>query len=84
MKGVYMLLLTRKEGQSIIIGDDIVLTIIYIDKRKVKIGISAPKGIQVNREEVFLYLKKNKDYKPTNKQVPNQNNDLINYFQKNS
>ena len=79
-----MLLLTRKEGQSIIIGDDIVLTIIYIDKRKVKIGISAPKGIQVNREEVFLYLKKNKYYKPTNKPVPNQKNELNHSFQKHS
>ena len=48
-----MLVLTRKLGESIVIGDNIRITIEKINKSQVKIGIDAPKGITVNREEVL-------------------------------
>ncbi len=47
-----MLVLTRKLGESLIIGDDIKITIEKISKSQIKIGIVAPKGVTVNREEV--------------------------------
>jgi carbon storage regulator len=48
-----MLILTRSVGQTIIIGDDISVTVIHVDGGQVKIGIDAPKEIPVHREEVY-------------------------------
>jgi len=48
-----MLVLTRKLGESIRIGDNIVVKIVDLDSRHVKLGIEAPKNISVNREEIY-------------------------------
>ena len=48
-----MLVLTRKQEESIVIGKDITITILAIDKEKVKIGISAPREVPVIRKELF-------------------------------
>ena len=47
-----MLILTRRVGEPIIIGDDIVVTIIGLKGNQVKIGINAPKNVSVHREEI--------------------------------
>ncbi|KHD86420.1 carbon storage regulator CsrA [Heyndrickxia ginsengihumi] len=49
-----MLILTRKKGESIQIGDDIEITISAIQGEQVKIGINAPKYIEIHRKEVYL------------------------------
>lgn len=51
-----MLVLTRKKNQSIVIGENIELTIIDIQGDQVKIGVKAPKNIPVHRKEVFLEI----------------------------
>lgn len=48
-----MLVLTRKSGESIRIGDDIVVKIVDLDGRHVKLGIEAPRNVAVNREEIY-------------------------------
>lgn len=48
-----MLILTRKKGETIQIGDDIEITISAIQGEQVKIGIKAPKNIDVYRKEVY-------------------------------
>lgn len=48
-----MLVLSRKVKESICIGDDIEVTILAVDGDQVKIGISAPKSVEVHRKEVF-------------------------------
>lgn len=48
-----MLVLSRKKGESIIIGDHIEVKVLSIDGDQVKIGIVAPKSINVHRSEVF-------------------------------
>lgn len=48
-----MLVLTRKIDQSIIIGDDIRITIVDVRGDQVKVGIDAPRSIPVHREEVY-------------------------------
>lgn len=48
-----MLVLTRKNGESIKIGDEIEITIISSKNDQVKIGINAPKNIEVFRKEIF-------------------------------
>lgn len=48
-----MLVLTRRNGQSIRIGDDIVLTVLEATRDQVRIGIRAPRSVGVHREEVY-------------------------------
>ena len=57
-----MLILTRKKDESIIINGNIEIQIISIDEGKVKIGINAPKEIEIYRSEVFdKILESNKE-----------------------
>ena len=53
-----MLVLTRKLGESIRIGDTITVKIVDLDSRHVKLGIEAPKNISVNREEIYERIQK--------------------------
>ncbi len=48
-----MLILTRKIGESIVIGDDIVIKVVETGKNSIRIGIDAPREITVLRQEVF-------------------------------
>ena len=51
-----MLVLTRKSNQSIMIGDDIEVSVLSIMREKVRIGIQAPRDIPVFRKEVYLEI----------------------------
>ena len=51
-----MLVLTRRSSQSIVIGRDIVVTVLEVRGDQVRIGVSAPRDVDVHREEVFLEL----------------------------
>ena len=51
-----MLVLTRRAGESVIIGDDVVVTVLETRGDVVRIGIEAPRSIQVHREEVYQEL----------------------------
>lgn len=53
-----MLILTRKIGESIRIGDSIAIKIVELDSRHVKLGIEAPRNISVNREEIYERIQK--------------------------
>ncbi len=48
-----MLVLSRKKNESIVLGNDIVITIVEIKGDKVRLGIEAPKDVPVHREEVY-------------------------------
>lgn len=52
-----MLMLSRTPRESIIIGDNIEITVIEINNGQVKLGITAPRNIPVNRKEVYLQVK---------------------------
>ncbi|MFY9380624.1 MAG: carbon storage regulator CsrA [Eubacteriales bacterium] len=52
-----MLVLTRKQNEGIIIGDDIVVTVLDIEKDKIRLGIQAPRNIRVIREELLVEIK---------------------------
>lgn len=48
-----MLIITRKKGESLMIGDDIEIVISKIDDGSVKLGINAPKSVQILRKEIY-------------------------------
>jgi carbon storage regulator len=51
-----MLVLTRKDKQSIMIGDDIEVTVLSNDGTKVRLGIQAPSDVSVHRTEIYLEI----------------------------
>jgi carbon storage regulator len=53
-----MLVLTRKENESIIIKDNIIVTVVAIKGDKVRLGIDAPKEVSVHRSEVYEAIKR--------------------------
>lgn len=56
-----MLILTRKPEETIIIGDDIKVTILGVSHNQIRIGIQAPKDIPVHREEIYRMIKAEED-----------------------
>ena len=48
-----MLILTRQIGESIMIGDDVIITVLGIRGEQVRIGIDAPRDVPVHREEIY-------------------------------
>lgn len=55
-----MLVLSRKKDESLIINDNIVVTVVEIRGEKVRLGIEAPKDIPVHRQEVWLDIQRKK------------------------
>ncbi len=59
-----MLVLTRKSNQSIMIGDDIEITVLSVMGEKVRIGIQAPREIPVFRQEVYVEIQQERGQDP--------------------
>ena len=56
-----MLILTRRISESIIVGDDVKVTVLGVKGNQVRLGIDAPKDISVHREEIYDRIKQEKD-----------------------
>ena len=52
-----MLILTRRVGESVVIGEDVTVTVLGVKGNQVRIGINAPKTVTVHREEIFERIK---------------------------
>ncbi|WP_186580802.1 carbon storage regulator CsrA [Aquibacillus kalidii] len=71
-----MLVLTRKINEAIKIGEDIELKVLAVDGDQIKLGISAPKHIDIHRMEVYL------DIQEQNSEAAKVSTDLFNIFKK--
>lgn len=56
-----MLILTRRVGETVVIGDDIVVTVLGVKGNQVRIGVKAPRDVAVHREEIFERIKREGD-----------------------
>jgi carbon storage regulator len=59
-----MLILTRRIGETLMIGDDIEVTVLGVKGNQVRLGIKAPKDVRVNREEIHQRIQQEKDNNP--------------------
>ncbi len=61
LREVCMLILTRKVGENLLIGDNISITVLSVRGNQVKIGVDAPKDVSVHREEIYHRIKEAED-----------------------
>ncbi|MEQ2527514.1 carbon storage regulator CsrA [Bacillaceae bacterium CLA-AA-H227] len=73
-----MLVLTRKKGESVVIGDQIVVEIVEIDGDQIRLGITAPKNIQIHRAEIYQAIQEE------NKEALTVSENFIKNIKKNS
>jgi carbon storage regulator len=57
-----MLILTRRVGETLMIGNDVTVTVLGVKGNQVRIGVNAPKDVAVHREEIFERIKREEDF----------------------
>lgn len=56
-----MLILTRRVGETLMVGDDVTVTVLGVKGNQVRIGVNAPKDVGVHREEIYQRIQKEKE-----------------------
>lgn len=59
-----MLILTRRLGETVMIGDEVTVTVLGVKGNQVRLGVNAPKDVPVHREEIFERIKRGEELEP--------------------
>lgn len=57
---LHMLILTRRVGETLMVGDDVTVTVLGVKGNQVRIGVNAPKDVSVHREEIYQRIQREK------------------------
>jgi carbon storage regulator len=64
-----MLILTRRVGETVMIGNEVTVTVLGVKGNQVRIGVNAPKDVAVHREEIYERIKREQDQDPAGASV---------------
>lgn len=70
-----MLILTRRVGETLMIGDDVTVTVLGVKGNQVRIGVNAPKDVSVHREEIYERIKKEQQQGLTGGEKPTESSE---------
>ncbi|TCK17682.1 carbon storage regulator CsrA [Thiogranum longum] len=68
-----MLILTRRVGETLMIGDEVTVTVLGVKGNQVRIGVNAPKEVAVHREEIYDRIKREQDSGTASKEAVDNN-----------
>lgn len=69
-----MLILTRRTGESVVIGNEVTITVLGVKGNQVRIGINAPKNVPVHREEIYERIKHEQQGEVSGETGPDKDN----------
>lgn len=59
-----MLILTRRVGETLVVGDDVTVTVLGVKGNQVRLGVNAPKDVAVHREEIYQRIQQERGQEP--------------------
>jgi len=62
-----MLILTRRIGETLMVGDDVAITVLGIKGNQIRLGVDAPKDVSVHREEIYQRIQRERGDEETNR-----------------
>jgi len=62
-----MLILTRRIGETLMVGDDVAITVLGVKGNQIRLGVDAPKNVSVHREEIYQRIQRERGEEPVDR-----------------